>query len=88
VTDSAVTPLFVPLAMGANDRVVTTHRRRLPLASVPSLRPSDAAIYGMTVMDDRGRIVVRTVLKALGLSGARSQPWRMTSGFRPRPRTD
>ena len=66
MTDSAVTPLFVPTAIAANDRIVTTHRRRLPLASVPSLRPSDAAIYGMTVMDDRGRIVVRTVLKALG----------------------
>jgi hypothetical protein len=63
VTHSAVTPLFVPTAIGSSDRIVTTHRRRLPLASVPSLRPSDAAIYEMTVMDDRGRIVVRTVLK-------------------------
>jgi hypothetical protein len=66
VTHSAVTPLFVPTATAAIDRVVTTHHRRLPLASVPSPRPSDAAIYGMTAMDDRGRIVVRTVLKALG----------------------
>ena len=66
MTYPAVTPLFVPTAIAANDRIGTMHRRRLPLASVPSRRPSDAAIYGMTAIDDRGRIVVRTVLKALG----------------------
>lgn len=65
MTAPAITPLLVPPSPSPTVPRPQSLRRPLPVAFVPAARPSDAAVYGMAAMDDRGRVTDRSLFRAL-----------------------
>jgi hypothetical protein len=92
VTAAVISPVIPPLLSMDSDRVagvpgaVSVARRPLPL---PSLIPrrTTALVYGLSALDDRGRLADRTIMQALGWSAGLRLDISETNGrlvIRPR----